>query len=808
MLKRTIILLTLSLVTVTAVVQAQPIAHRGVIDLTNLDYSNHQMIPLRGEWEFYWNRVYSSQTLENGNFKDVPDYVDFMTPWADLPQTDGQAHSYGYATMRLTIICGDKLPSLSLYIPEVYTAYDLYINSEGFEGNGLVGSSRETSIPYWRPSSKVVNLQPGKNELVLHISNFHHHKGGATGPIVLGTSDEINYWRNFKISSTLFLAGCLLIAGALAFGFYWFNPTDYTGLFFFLFCGAYMYRFLGTEEYVIHAALRVWNVPWSVTLRMEYISLYASVIFYVYFIRNLIQPRVKLIVFHGLAGISGLLALLTLFLPTQVFTSFIDPYIVLLGLTMAVVSVAYLLKLNLKHKTTYVTLLGGLMLGVVVAQKILNYYHIIEENLMLTTIGYVIFICTQAIAMTIRFGRSFRESNAAAQIAAKSKDQFLNTMSHELRTPMNAILGMTDLLERSGLKDDQKDKVTTIKKNGESLLSIIMDILSITDIESGRFVLEKQKLSVRDCITGAYNLALKERRVKVEFINEVQSDVPEYLLGDSIRLKQVLMHLLSNAFKFTEEGYVKIRTSVLEEEGKEIRLQFAVEDSGIGISQGKQGMLFSIFSQIDSRNSRKFGGAGLGLAVVRQMVGLMGGEVKIDSKVGQGTKVTFSVKLEKVEMKRKTPDERKVYRPTEVDKKLRILYAEDNPVNQKMLSMMMKTLGLDIDIANNGVEACEMALANHYHIILMDIQMPEMDGIQATRKIIKDIALRPIIIAVTANVTISDKKKCFEAGMNDFITKPIKAGDLKDGILKWQSLRKYFDDIDERPEPKYIQLSS
>ncbi|HAD98629.1 MAG TPA: hypothetical protein DCG19_14555 [Cryomorphaceae bacterium] len=790
------------------VLMGQPVAHRGVLDLRELNFAEHSMIPLSGEWEFYWNRIYSAQTLDNENFKGTPDYINYMTAWSDLPQTDEQAHSFGYATMRLKIICGDKLPSLSLYMPEVYSAYDLYVNGEGFEGNGLVGASPETSIPYWRPSSKVINLHPGENELVLHLSNFQHHKGGATGEIMLGTSDEINYWRNFKISSILFLAGCLLIAGALAFGFYWFNPTDYTGLFFFLFCGAYMYRFLGTEEYVIHAALRVWNVPWAITLRMEYISLYASVIFYVYFIRNLIQPRVKLIVFHIMAGISGLLALLTLFIPTEIFTAFMDPYLAFLGISMVGVGAMYLVNLNLRHKTTYVTLVGGLMLAVVVAQKILGYYHVIQENLMLTTAGYVIFICSQAIAMTIRFGRNFRETNAAAQIAARSKDQFLNTMSHELRTPMNAILGMTDFLESSGLKEDQREKVSTIKKNGESLLSIIMDILSITDIESGKFVLEKQPLNVRECIQGSYNLALKERRVKVDFIQEVDSDVPDDLLGDSIRLKQILMHLLSNAFKFTEEGSVRLQVGVLSEQDRNIELRFVVEDTGIGIAENTQNKLFSIFSQANSENSRKFGGAGLGLAVVRQMVGLMGGEVNMESEVGKGTRVTFSIKLEKTEVKKEVVVPRKVYRPTEIDPKLRILYAEDNPVNQKLLSMMMKTMGLDIDIAANGREAWEKARENHYHIILMDVQMPEMDGIEATRRIVRDIELRPIIIAVTANATISDKKKCFEAGMNDFITKPIKAGDLKEGILKWQSLRKYFDDIDERPEPKYIQLSS
>lgn len=761
-------------------IAAQPIAQKGVLDLREIDFGRDEMIPLTGEWEFYWKRLYNTRDMTPSVLKNA-DYINFMTPWNDLPQLYNSDHSFGYATLRLTVICGEDLPSLSLYIPEFYTSYDLYVNGEGFEGNGLVGDSRENSIPNWRPSSKIVELKPGANELILHISNFRHHKGGATGSIVLGQSDEINYWRNFKIGSALFLTGCLLIAGALALGFYWFNPRDYTGLFFFLFCGAYMYRIIGTEEYVIHAVNR--NIPWGVTLRFEYISLYASIAFYVYFIRNLLQPRVNLIVFHTIVGVSSVLALLSSFLPTEILTSFLDYYLIFLSISLSYVGLCYLVQINLRHKTTYVTLLGGVMIFIVLTHKMLAYYKLINENFWLTTIGYVVFICSQSVAMTIRFGRNYRESYVAAQIAARTKDQFLNTMSHELRTPMNAIIGTADLLEQTPLDKEQKESVNTIRKHGEALLTIIMDILSLTDASSRKVVIQEQELNINECVDSAYKLAIKEPRERVTFLKSISSEIPEDIVGDSVRLKQVIMHLLSNAFKFTEEGSVSIDVGVLEKTDQHAILRFVIEDSGVGIEKGVLGNIFSVFSQGNGNNNRRFGGTGLGLSVVKQVLDLMGSSLIMESEKDYGTRVSFTLKMNR-RPRQNVPE--RVQLPEKIDPNLRILYAEDNPVNQKLLVMMMKTLGLNVDIAVNGSEAWKKAVSGNYHIILMDLQMPEMDGIEATRKIIADTEKKPVIIAVTANAEVSDKERCFEAGMDDYITKPIKANELKDRILKWQ----------------------
>lgn len=782
---------------------AQPIAKKGIIDLRHHNFDETPTIELGGEWEFYWGKLYSTQNLEQAEIQAKGDYIEYLTRWGDLPQLQNSTHQFGFATMRLQLLWPDNQPPMSIYLPEVFSAYDMYVNGEGFEGNGEVGENKEETVHYWRPSVKSIVLKPGKNVILVHISNFGHHKGGMIDNIILGKSDEINFDRNFRTGSTLFLAGCLLIAGAIGFTFFWFKTSDYTGLFLFLFCCAYMYRILGTEEYVIHAVNR--NLPWSFTLRLEYISLYCSVAFFIYFIRNLIEPKVKVIVLHIAAGISLGLALLTTFLPTEIFTSLIDLYLVFLGISMLIVGSIYLAKINLRHKTSFVTLAGGGFLALVAFIKILSHFNIVEDNQLIVTLGYVGFIFTQALAMTIRFGRSYRASTLAAEVAAQSKDQFLNTMSHELRTPMSAILGMADLLQSSRLDKDQTEKVGTIKKSGESLLAIIKDILNFTEAGTGKMVLENEKMSIKECLNGAHDVLNSEKNEEVEYTTYLDPKIPESVVGDSIRLKQILIHLLSNAFKFTDKGRVELKARLEEKRKDTIVIGFEVSDTGIGMQKKTIGDIFKGFSQEQSSNNRKFGGVGLGLAVVKKVVELMKGQIQVKSIPGKGTTIDFTIEFG-LDKSPAVEKESKV-KSNELDKNLKILYAEDNPINQKLIGMMMKGFGLDIDIAVNGLEAWEMAKAKHYNVILMDIQMPEMDGIESTKRIIQDLEERPIIIAVTANATISDKKRCFEAGMNDFLTKPIKADVLKGGILKWQNLKDNKDENGE-PSPKYIQLSS
>ncbi len=774
---------------------AQPQVYRGEIDVRSYNFSEG-VVALDGEWEFYWNTLLHPDSASRSIF-DSPNYSPFLKSWSSFANPvhyfDPQ---FGYATYRLTIKTDEETPNLGLYLPLFYSSYELYVNGEGIENNGHPDTSAAGTTPNWRPSAKMLNLKPGENEILLLVSNFDHHKGGTYKPLLLGTSNQINTRRNFGIGASFFLAGCLLIAGALAFGLFWFNRKDYSGLFFSLFCIAYTYRALGTDEYVIHAIFN--DLSWSLALRFEYGSLYLSVIFYTYFVKNLVTNSIPNWAYHTVAIVSGL-AFASLLLPPYLFTSFMDFHLAFLVLTMVYIAVVSLLTIDFSHKMSWLTIGGALMLTVVIFLKFGVQLKLIPGLVWLDFVGYILFIFTQAIALIIRFGRNLRETTTAAGVASKSRAEFLNTMSHELRTPMNAILGMSDFLSKTELNPSQKDKVKTIQKNGESLLAIILDILSISELESGKIKLENKPLNIEECVRGAVNLALKEKgRKPIELEINIDPDIPDRLIGDATRLKQIFMNLVGNAFKFTEKGKVSVIGGITSATESGVQLSFKVKDTGIGMAPARLRSITKAFKQAEEGNTRRYGGIGLGLSVVKDLVAHMQGSFHVASEKGKGTTVELTLTLGLPKMKLSKEVVGTSAPNTEIDKNLKILYAEDNPVNQKLLVMMMKTFGLDIDVAENGKVAWHKALEKNYNIILMDLQMPEMDGFEATRRIIEDVRTRPIIIAVTANASGPDRKKCFESGMNDFISKPIKADVLKQGIVKWQGLRKYLDEGDER----------
>jgi CheY-like chemotaxis protein len=270
--------------------------------------------------------------------------------------------------------------------------------------------------------------------------------------------------------------------------------------------------------------------------------------------------------------------------------------------------------------------------------------------------------------------------------------------------------------------------------------------------------------------------------------------LPDSLIGDELRIKQILIHIVSNAFKFSDKGLVELTVkSGGKSRDNTQELIFSVKDTGKGISKEKLKKLFNSFNQGDASHTRKAGGIGLGLALSKKLITLMGGKIEVESVEDKGSTFTFNLILAKERII--SEEVKNLYlRKMELDTSLRLLVAEDNPVNQKLMNMMFKNLGYQIDIAENGRIAFEMASKNPYNIIFMDIQMPEMDGLEATRKIIAHNSVRPVIIAVTANATDRDRDECLAVGMNDFLTKPVKPVELKESIIKWQGVSSMLND--------------
>jgi PAS domain S-box-containing protein len=387
------------------------------------------------------------------------------------------------------------------------------------------------------------------------------------------------------------------------------------------------------------------------------------------------------------------------------------------------------------------------------------------------------------------------EAKSNAENAVKSKQQFLSNMSHEIRTPMNAIIGFTKVLLKTDLTLKQKEYLTAIKMSGDALIVLINDILDLAKVDSGKMIFEQIPFRLELSISAMLHVfEIKIQEKNLDLVKEYDNRIPEVLVGDPVRLHQIILNLVSNSIKFTIAGKITVSVLLLSEDDEKVSIEFSVTDTGIGIPANKIKTIFENFQQATSDTSRLYGGTGLGLAIAKQLVESQGGTISVKSKVNEGSTFSFILSFLKTNIDLKSETEN-VEIDTEI-KNIKVLVAEDIPLNQLLMKTLLDDFGFERDIADNGKIVIEKLQQKSYDIILMDLQMPLMNGFEATDYIRKKMNSKIPIIALTADVTTVDLAKCKAVGINDYISKPVDERLLYDkiiGLVKKSEQKKYLE---------------
>lgn len=466
--------------------------------------------------------------------------------------------------------------------------------------------------------------------------------------------------------------------------------------------------------------------------------------------------------------------------------------IVTLVMSTIILAISCCLALRICRASGFSTGWSFLLISVVLMtlQNIYLIIHFSSHPNPMTTISLIFFISLSMLFALIKIKSDttghvdqnlLRVEREEALKEARLKSEFLAVMSHEIRTPLNGIVGSLNLLKDSeGLIDEHREYLRIINCSSDSLLNIINDILDFSKIEAGKMVLEKIEFSLDDVLSGIRTLFIPIADDKgIEFLAP-SLNLDNFLIGDPQRIKQIILNLVNNAMKFTQKGYVLLTLKLDETHEQKQRLIIEVEDSGVGIKQEYLNKIFESFSQEDASVTRKFGGTGLGLSISKKLANLMGGNISVQSEVDVGTTFKVEIDIEIADKKIKKQDEVKL-----IKLKGKVLLVEDNIVNQKIALKMLDKMDLEVDLAENGLLALEMVNDNKYDLILMDMMMPVLDGIAATEKIIETVHNPPPVVAMTANAFEDDRQKCFNAGMQGFITKPMQKEALYSELSKY-----------------------
>ncbi|MBC7566695.1 MAG: response regulator [Pedobacter sp.] len=759
---------------------AQPPDADGIIDLRNESFENNYEI--KGRWGFFWSMLVAP---EDSTTK-AQQYVQFPNRWTNYKSFERKLPAFGYASYKVTILLPKNSEQLRFAMPETYTAYSLFFNGKLVAANGKVSTSTDHFVPHWQYKAVDIPKDTEKLEILLQIANFVHSKGGISKSPSIGKKINIEFQRRSAEAIDYVLFGCLIMGSMFFISLYLLGNRDKAILMFTIYSLIYSYRIIGSENYVLHTIFP--NLNWFLTARLEYMSLFLSIGVFALYTKYLYPLDINKNVVEIISIICFTFAFATLCIAPIFFTQLINPFLVVMVFCVFYVPYVYILAFINKRPGAIYALLSSLALMFVFLLTLLRYWMIISDWQLATFFCYIFFFFMQSLILSHRVSFALKLATTQAEEGLLVKSEFLSTMSHEIRTPLNAVIGMSHLLLKDNPRKDQIEYLDVMLFSANNLLSIVNDILDYTKIEAGKVTFEHIEMDiasiVRNIVSGLQGSAT-DKGISLNL--SVDDALNNKLLGDPTRTTQVITNLVHNAIKFTQKGQVQVGIEVANQNERTATLNIYVKDTGIGISEDKQKIIFERFTQADSSTSRGFGGTGLGLAISKKILELQKSSLKLISQEGSGSTFYFIQIFEKStkEVGRQNTEAL----PDEVNKPLtgiHILLVEDNLMNVIVAQKYLERWGATIDVAHNGLEGLNMVNPKIHKLVLIDLHMPIMDGYEATRNM-RSRGINIPIIALTANLPNEIAQQVKDAGMDDFVVKPFLPDELYRKVLHFSA---------------------
>lgn len=754
-------------------------AQNGVIDLRNIDLSK-QTVALDGEWGICWQ-----QLCEPGHTEEkITGLTPFPQRWDDTLINGKKLTAKGYASYMLTVLLPKGIKNLALDVPDTYTSYKLFVNDDLFVQSGVPGTTRETTVSFWRQFTRELFSKKDTVKLILQVANFEHSKGGPYKSILIGNKETLFEERAKNNALDFILTGSIIMCGLFFFGLYFFGRHDKTILYFAFFCITYSYRIVGSSQYALHNFTG--DIPWIITVHLEYLSLFVSVIFFTQYTQKLYPEDSNKYITAIESWACVILSLITIFFPPTIFTQLINPFLLVMFSVIGYALFVYIKAYRRKRLGAGYALLstGVVMLVFVIIN--FQYFGYVAPQKEVLFFGYISFFFLQSLILSYRYSYLLNKAKKEAEQGLLAKSDFLSNMSHEIRTPLNSVIGLSHILLENKPREDQKEQLNVLLFSANNLLNIVNDILDYNKIEAGKINFEYIDMDLvkvfQDLLSGLKTIANEKG---IDLILEKDPAFNTRIISDPTRISQVVGNLLQNAIKFTRKGHVKIVIQQEKKSKQHVTLTIRIEDTGIGIAAEKQKLIFDRFTQADTSTSRSFGGTGLGLAICKKILELQGSQLQLESEPGTGSTFFFTLTFPVSQAFNFSQEETPVI---EIEKGrplsgISMLMAEDNELNVLVAKTFLEKWGAQIDVAVNGEEAVKKLDPEKHKLVLMDMHMPVMDGYEAI-SVIRSKGIEIPIVALTASLPSEVEEKSKNLSIDGVVTKPFEPEDFLKILLR------------------------